>query len=176
MSQYLKYHFKDRVPVTMIFFKMSTNLILHCIKKHLKLANVFYSVFVKLDKQSDKLIIVSRNVERIVVAFQILQILMITVKIWSVIAGANNLTQTILGVSLVSLLLPHFCYNATSRSTTSKCNSWITFSSRKVVVLVTKNIRESAILRWSNFCNSVLTGFDRFGTGSKFPGFALSVL
>lgn len=107
ITQCFKLHFKQNL-VNMIFFKMSPNLIFHCIKRHLKLANVFYAVFVKLDKQSDKLIIVNKNVERIVVAFKILQILMIIVKIWSTIAAANNLTGTILGVSLVSLYVTPF--------------------------------------------------------------------
>lgn len=82
---------------------MSKILVFRRVKSHLKLANKVRCVFVKFNKISDKMTSTSKNKERTVVAFMILQFLVIIAKMWSVTGRVSSFTENILGIAIASL-------------------------------------------------------------------------
>lgn len=87
---------------------MSNILIFGRVKRHLILGNKFQCLFVKLDKTSDKITIISKRKERIVVAFTVLQFLVILAKIWSINARVTSLTENFLGIGILAISIAPF--------------------------------------------------------------------
>ncbi|OXA44438.1 hypothetical protein Fcan01_20766 [Folsomia candida] len=88
---------------------MSENRILTRVRRHLKLGNLFHSVFVKWDNSSSKIRLVPKKKEKIIVTFTILQFLVIVLKIWSLTSRqATNLIENFLGIAILVLCITPF--------------------------------------------------------------------
>lgn len=97
-----------RIHIAEVLIKMGENRVLHRIRRHLSLGNQLPSVFAKWNKSSGKITLVSEKKEKIVLAFTILQFVVILAKAWSITARTTNLKENILGIAILTWSITTF--------------------------------------------------------------------
>ncbi|OXA37905.1 hypothetical protein Fcan01_27390, partial [Folsomia candida] len=83
--------------------KMSKISIFGCIKNHLKLGDYFPTTFATWDEKQGKIKLIGKSKSKLVHSGTILQLAVITVRIWSVVTKATNLMERVIGVAITSL-------------------------------------------------------------------------